>query len=253
MTRIWVLSDLHIDVVQDLDLGEHPNADLIIMAGDLCDGGHDPAPWLLETFSDEERSRLIYVPGNHDAYHVGLVGVPDRLRHLRDATGIITLDRETIEIDGRRILGCTMWSPLSPTLDNAGGDLAAIPGFSGDAWRAAHDRDRAWLEETVREGDLVVTHHAPSWSGLDARMQQNPRSAALASGYYADMGELIEQRQPALWLHGHTHITKEYQVGETRVVSNAHGRGLGLHFQPDYVVEIDYLAPRYRGLGGHKS
>ena len=242
--RIWVLSDLHIDVVQDLELYEHPEHDLIVMAGDLVDGDFDPVPWLLANFSDAKRARMIYIPGNHDSYAIGLGAVPDRLRRLREETGIITLDREVIEIDGHRIVGCTLWSPLAPSLDGLGGDLKAIPGFSGDAWRAAHERDRVWLEETVRDGDIVVTHHAPSWTGLDPRMQHKPELMRLASGYYADMSDLIEQRQPALWIHGHTHVTREYEVAGMRVVSNAAGRGLALHCQPGFVVEIDDLTPR---------
>ena len=248
MTRIWALSDLHIDVVDDLDLGEHPDCDLIIVAGDLADGDFDVVPWLRANFSGAERAQLVYVPGNHDAYSLGLSCVPERLQRLRDETGIITLDREVVEMDGRRIVGCTMWTPLAPTLDDLGGDLTAIPDFGGEAWRAAHHRDRVWLEETVTEGDIVVTHHAPAWSGLDMRMQQNPRLMGLSSGYFADMTDLIEQRQPALWIHGHTHVTREYSVGATRVVSNAAGRGLALHFQPDFVVDIDDLSHKYRSL-----
>lgn len=244
--KIWTLSDLHVDVVTAPELYVHPEHDLIIMAGDLADGSYDPVPWLLEQFSDEERRRLVYVAGNHDRYAIGLEAVPAHLRRLRDATGIVTLDRETIEIEGRRIVGCTMWSPLAPSLDNLDGDLAAIPHFNGDAWRAAHERDRRWLEETVVEGDIVVTHHSPAWSGLDPRMQHKPELMRLASGYYADLTDLIEQRQPELWIHGHTHVTREYQVAETRVVSNAHGRGLGRQFQPNFVVELDDLAPKYR-------
>jgi len=243
--KLWILSDLHVDVVDDLDLGHHPDADLIIMPGDLSDGDFDPVPWLLSTFSDAERARLVYIAGNHDAYSVGLSGIPDRLRQLRDAADVITLDREVVEIDGQRIVGCTMWSPLSPALDNLAGDLAAIPGFSGDAWRAAHERDRVWLEESVTEGDIVVTHHAPAWTGLDVRMQQNPRLMSLSSGYFADMTDLIEQRRPAMWVHGHTHVTCEYEVGDTRVVSNAAGRGRAFHFQPGYVVEVEDFAPKY--------
>lgn len=237
--KIWTLSDLHIDAVQDIELYEHPEHDLIIMAGDLADGDFDPAPWLLETFSDAERARLVYVPGNHDAYNVGLAGVPAVLQRLRDSTGILTLDREVVEIDGHRIVGCTMWSPLHQNLDDLGGDLVAIPDFSGDAWRAAHARDRRWLEETVLEGDIVVTHHAPAFAGLAGKMQQAPQLMRLSSGYFADMSKLIDQRRPAVWIHGHTHVTREYQVAETRVISNAHGRGIGLHFQPGFVVDVD--------------
>lgn len=244
--KIWVLSDLHIDVVTDIDLYDHPEHDLIIMAGDVADGDYDPTPWLLATFSDAERGRMIYVPGNHDSYGVGLAAVPDRLHRLRDETGIITLDRETIAFGGHRIVACTMWTPLHENLDELGGDLTAIPGFSGDAWRAAHARDRVWLEETVIEGDIVVTHHAPAWSGLAGKMQQNPALMRLSSGYFADMSELIVDRRPELWVHGHTHVTREYAVGGTRVVSNAHGRGLGLHFEPGFVVEAEDLAPKFR-------
>lgn len=248
MTRIWVLSDLHIDFVQDLELYEHPEHDLVVMSGDLADGNFDPTQWLLSEFSDAERARLVFVPGNHEAYGVGLHAIPDRLRHLRDETGITTLDRETVEIDGLRVLGCTMWSPLAPSMDNLGGDLIAIPGFSGDAWRAAHEFDRVWLEETVREGDVVVTHHAPARDGLDPRMQHKPELMKLASGYYADMTDLIDQRGPALWIHGHTHVTREYEIGQTRVVSNAAGRGSAMHFEPGYIVEIDDLAPKLNGV-----
>lgn len=246
MTKIWVLSDLHIDVVQDLDLSDHPECDLIVLAGDLADGDFDVVPWLLETFSDDERSKLTYIAGNHDAYHVGLDAIPDRLRRLHDSTGIVTLDRDVVEIEGRRIVGCTMWSPLHENLDDLGGDLEAIPGFSGDVWRAAHSRDRLWLEETVREGDIVVTHHAPGFSGLAGKMQQAPQLMRLSSGYYADMSDLIQQRKPELWIHGHTHVTSTYEIAGTRVVSNAHGRGNGLHFDPGFVVDIDDLAPKLR-------
>ena len=245
--KIWTLSDLHIDVVTYLELFEHPEVNLIIMAGDLCDGDYDPVPWLLGEFSDTERSKMVYVPGNHDAYNIGLDAIPDRLQRLRDDAGIITLNREVIEIDGRRIIGCTMWSPLAPSLDGLGGDLEAIPGFSGDVWRAAHERDRVWLEETVTEGDIVVTHHAPSREGLDPRMQHKPELMRLTSGYYADMADLISQRQPALWIHGHTHVTREYEIGQTWVISNAAGRGRALNFEPGYVIEIDEeVASKYK-------
>lgn len=237
--KIWVLSDLHIDVVTDLDLGDHPDADIIVIAGDLADGDHDPVPWLLANFSDDERAMMVFVPGNHEAYGIGLDTVPALLQRLRDETGIVTLDRETVEFGGRRIVGCTMWSPLHQNLDELGGDLVAIPDFSGDAWRAAHARDRSWLEETVLEGDIVVTHHAPAFVGLAGKMQQNPALMRLSSGYFADMSDLIVDRRPELWVHGHTHVTSTYEVGQTRVVSNAHGRGLGLHFQPGFVVEVE--------------
>ena len=34
---------------------------------------------------------------------------------------------------------------------------------------------------------------------------------------------LIEERQPALWVHGHTHDSCDYRVGNTRVICNPRG------------------------------
>lgn len=47
--RAWIMSDLHIDTRDAAVLSSHPEAEVIIMAGDPCDGDHDPFPWLLST------------------------------------------------------------------------------------------------------------------------------------------------------------------------------------------------------------
>lgn len=240
--KAWILSDLHIDDVEDwdepIDLGEHPEADVIIMAGDLCDGAYSPVSWLLRTFSDTERQRMIFVPGNHEAYGIGLAKVSDLLRGLRENCGIITLDRQTVEMNGRRFLGCTQWSPLDADLDSMVADINAIPSFDGDKWRRRHERDRAWLLETIQADDVVITHHAPSWEGLAAPMQHNPRLMSFSSGYFADLKPVIADLRPSMWVHGHTHVTRAYEVAGVPVVTNSRGRGVMSAFDPHFVVDI---------------
>ena len=68
-----------------------------------------------------------------------------------------------------------------------------------------------------------------------------------ASGYATDLDSLIGDLRPALWVHGHTHVTREYDVGGVPVVSNALGCGAGLHFLTDYVVDIGGNEPNPRG------
>lgn len=245
--RLWVLSDLHIDDFEDwceqIDLGPHPDHDVIVMAGDLCDGDRNPIPWLISEFSDAERERMLFVPGNHEAWGIGTANVRDRLRGLREQCGIKTLNRETLEIDGRRFVGATMWTPLSENLDHLDGDLAAIPDFDGAKWRGRHARDRAWLEETVQLGDIVITHHAPHYEGLATAMQHNVRLWRLQSGYFADMESLIAERRPALWIHGHTHATRQYDVDGVPIVTNARGRGYAPNFKPNFVFELPEPTP----------
>ena len=37
------------------------------------------------------------------------------------------------------------------------------------------------------------------------------------------LDEFVEDRRPALWVHGHTHLGCDYRLGETRVVCNPYG------------------------------
>ena len=75
-------------------------------------------------------------------------------------------------------------------------------------------------------------------------MRHDPRLMPFASGYATHLEDLVVNLAPALWVHGHTHVTREYEVGGVPVVSNALGRGAGTHFRPDYVVEIAGYEPK---------
>ena len=51
---------------------------------------------------------------------------------------------------------------------------------------------------------------------------------------------LVEERGARLWIHGHTHISFDYQVGDTRVVCNARGYPgeQGTSMNPALVIEV---------------
>ena len=74
---------------------------------------------------------------------------------------------------------------------------------------------------------IIVTHHAPSPRSLRGGQVTGLLDAAYASNLEA----LIEDLQPAAWVHGHVHRSVDYTIGATRVVSNPmgyltqHGRG----------------------------
>lgn len=249
--RAWVLSDLHVDRNPDLDLGQHPDCDIILMAGDLADGDFDAVPWMLRTFSVVEREKLVYVPGNHDAYGIGLAAVQDMMAHLSSQTGIITLDDAVLERNGCRIVGSSLWSPFSPALDQAygsRGDFRHVPGLTPDRWRAEHARHRAWLESTLQPGDVLLVHHAVSFEGLATEMQHNLARMMLSSGYNADIEDLIEEKRPSLVVHGHSHVRRDYDVAGVPVVTNALGRGWSPHDRTHFVpgLVIDLPVPLFR-------
>jgi Icc-related predicted phosphoesterase len=76
-----------------------------------------------------------------------------------------------------------------------------------------------YLHTYVEPGDVVVTHHLPSLKSVHARY----KSSGLNRFFVCEMDELIAERKPKLWLHGHTHNPCEHMLGDTRVVCNPHG------------------------------
>jgi hypothetical protein len=92
----------------------------------------------------------------------------------------------------------------------------------GDALEG-HEHARAWLERKLADSwngvIAVVTHHAPSRLGTDAKFREDHLTAAFVS----DLEQLIGTYSPTLWVHGHTHHSGQYMVGRTSVVTNQKG------------------------------
>jgi hypothetical protein len=67
--------------------------------------------------------------------------------------------------------------------------------------------------------DVVVTHHLPSYQSVPDCF----RGDQLNRFYVCNQERLIVEKQPQLWLHGHTHTPCDYLVDETRIVCNPLG------------------------------
>lgn len=101
----------------------------------------------------------------------------------------------------------------------------------------------AWLEECfARPHDgptVVVTHFAPTQLSIHPRFADSPLNACFVS----ELEENIARWQPALWMHGHTHDSFDYRVGNTRMVCNPRGYSKedineNPLFDPHFVVEL---------------
>jgi Icc-related predicted phosphoesterase len=93
-----------------------------------------------------------------------------------------------------------------------------------------------FLAENLGSGDVVVTHHLPSRKSVHPKYERSP----LNSFFLCDVEPLIADRQPALWIHGHTHSSSDYQIGATRVVCNpaGYGRENSEDFDPGKIVLV---------------
>lgn len=113
----------------------------------------------------------------------------------------------------------------------------------------AHRATRRFLEATLSTpfaGEtVVVTHHAPSFRSLRQWDPEHPhRFLELDWCYSSDLEFFMHgATAPVLWIHGHIHASRDYQVGDTRIVTNPRGYPReNLDFDPSLVVEIE---PRF--------
>jgi Icc-related predicted phosphoesterase len=273
--RIWLFSDLHLrDAGANPDLvfaSGIPDADICIVPGDVIAGDPTAGVWWLDRYVGAHMP-VVMVHGNHEFY--SSTESMERLRTLAGRAAVRTQGRVTVlddmglTLDGVRILGSTLWYNLEVfgtdpvTMANSARGAASLndnrrirrDDQTTARWEPAdarrqHTLSRAWLEAELAASDLptiVVTHHAPH-SGSIAPIYRDDWSTA---GFVSDLSHVIEQYQPLLWAHGHTHTSFDYSVGLTRIVCNPKGYGLenALGFNPALVINVADPKPRPRGV-----
>jgi predicted phosphodiesterase/predicted nucleotidyltransferase len=262
--RIQVLSDIHAEVdpkrahYDVVDLG----VDLVVLAGDIDQGGAG-VRWAAETWSS---TPVVYVLGNHEHYTTRMGEALERARAAAAGTRVHVLEQETVEIGGVRILGATLWTDLNlvgdpafarAALTQAFPDYKAIESPAGGPLRpveteAIHHETVAWLERELDQPyagpTVVVTHHAPSPRSLqqwDEWAGESPYTA-WESAYASDLERLLDGPwPPALWIHGHTHLSGDYRIDRTRVASNQRGYYQEMTgWDPTLVLEVTTLSER---------
>lgn len=102
-----------------------------------------------------------------------------------------------------------------------------------------HERSREWLKggfgKPFDGPTVVVTHHGPHPNSVHWRW----KGSALNPAFSSDLTGLFWLGKPALWVHGHTHDSFDYRVGDTRVVCNPKGyHSENPLFDPALVVEV---------------
>jgi hypothetical protein len=255
--RIALLSDVHLSV--NAIPFPQVEADVVVLAGDIA------RPAAAIEWARSCPTPIVYVAGNHEFYGSDLVSTYQHLNRLAQGTRIHVLERSEYVHEGVRFLGCTLWSDYrlyDKSEDRALGiDMATklIRDFSHikvspdfpDLFTPAISQlvflqTVAWLEECFsRDSTLptvVVSHFAPTRSSISPAFADSP----INSSFVSDLAARIKVWQPALWLHGHTHGSFDYRVGNTRVICNARGYAKGgINENPDFddacVIELNGL------------
>lgn len=238
--RLLLASDLHFEFQADRGaalVDRLAPADVLVCAGDLCVAPllGDALGMLLVRFE-----HVVFVAGNHEFYRSSLKDVRRALRVLDERIPAFHyLEQSERFIAGRRFVGATLWFPrklgielMHPLATDFRLIADAMPGIYLENESAVN-----YLREEISRESIVVTHHLPHRASLSSFMVHSPLRRFLL----CELGDLIEERQPALWLHGHAHHSSDYRVGHTRVLCNPFGyarREENPTFRPDLVLDV---------------
>lgn len=283
--KLQLLSDLHLEANPWFAAQPLAQADLLVLAGDIGsyqvrrDGTvMDEPDWGLQRFSPLPQFAgwpvpVVFVPGNHEYDARDLDETHQALRHACDRLGIQWLERETLQINGVRFVGTTLWSdydalahqkdphttdPLTHRLRQrekgfraANFYLRKMAGvrhgrlFDAESMRGLALDCQQWLRGALADAfegpTVVVTHFAPTLHSADPRYGLSPGTAGFCNG----LDELLPMAD--LWLHGHLHCPTDVQVGRCRIVANPLGyasKGEQLAYQPQLLIDVPGLQSR---------
>lgn len=211
-----VISDLHLEtkgisrIVQITKSILKYKTKYLALLGDIC--GPSQTPFLDKVC--KKYDRVLYVPGNHEHYGGS---VDDKWYNELDIPNLHVLDNKTINIDGVKFVGSTLWANCKDITQGVG-DFRNIIDFSPERYRELFRENVNWLENEIEEGCIVLTHHLPSQVLVHPKYEHSKYNTFFAS----NCDHLFELR-PRMWLHGHTHTNHDFQYRGVRFVCNPLG------------------------------
>jgi Icc-related predicted phosphoesterase len=264
--KIQLASDLHLEFKGPYFDFNTVEKDVLVLAGDIHLGSK--ADEFIMTHL--RKTDVVYLLGNHELYgqvvpklkrawagpvtkrineEAETFGYPGRLHYL---------DNTVAEIQGVRFLGGTLWTDIPKEhvsmIERGMNDYhqsimrKGQDGWAGGDIKMSVHNTVGWHRETVKflteelskdfDGKtVVVTHHLPSFKSVHPQYT----GSILNHGFASDLDSLIEETQPDIWFHGHTHSNCDYKIGKTWVLCNPrgyHGYELNTGFRNDFVVEV---------------
>lgn len=265
--KVQVVSDLHLEFGVSKEHYEavvDTVADVLVIAGDLS-SGHYLTEHLLKIQEDSGKM-IVFVPGNHDYYHASRKTIDQELDKIKDINkSIHVLKERVLSFNGMFFIGSTGWwdgsnGHIGLTVKHGLNDFSHIYDLMDDGnldgvkWgresRLFFEKYIKFIKKNAPEDKIMcISHHYPHIKSLDPRFKGSPLNACFGNRWE----HLIEDFQPDFWVHGHTHTSFDYMVGDTRVICNPQGYPLNQvyrrqhyegpelennKYRPDLVVEI---------------
>ena len=181
---------------------------------------------------------VIYILGNHEYYKGSYPKTLNKIKYAAENTNIRVLEDSFLDIEDIRFHGCTLWTDFALFGNSVEAGMYCQPKMNDykmikrdpsyskmrtvDTFKI-HQFSKHWLNESLenstKEKNIVVTHHAPSLLSVP----DNFKNDLLTSAYASNLDDFITKHQPDFWFHGHIHTPCRYSIGKTKVICNPHG------------------------------
>jgi Icc-related predicted phosphoesterase len=244
-----VISDTHLEY--DADGGKEflsslptEAIDMVVAAGDIC--SFSMMERVLKSLSDKFED-VVYLYGNHECWHSSIRSVSEKAARLEASIdNLHVLDASKRAVAGVNFVGAPLWfsdaHPDATLLSKWLNDFDLVANFRrqnpSNGWDVFSQNEKAesFLRQNVEESSVVVTHHLPHPMSISPEFKGDRTNVF----FLHDMSDLIEEAQPRVWVHGHTHTSCEYRVGKTRVICNPRGYSFAPNYQFQWrIVELD--------------
>lgn len=234
--RIWLISDLHIELarnkiklmrrftnltIERVDGEVH----VLILAGDIGDPYTKAYKLFIKQMAGKF-DRVFVVTGNHEYYQKlhTMKSVDNEITNIAEEySNVDFLQRSCVVYQGVRFLGCTLWTKSDRGLAKYMNDYTQIPGMTPERCRCLHNEDIAWLKTMLSRPDpmkqntvdehqetysktVVVTHHLPTNSLVAECYRDDP----LNSFFATDLDTLVGLAD--VWCCGHSHRANHVSV-----------------------------------------
>jgi Icc-related predicted phosphoesterase len=247
--RILPISDLHLEFHSDAGLTWiHDNVpddsvDVVVIAGDLTIGEllHIALRNLSKIW---KKQQIVAILGNHDLYHSSPEAISEILDEVKKEKlrNLHILRNSSVTIKKQKFVGGTLWfedDPMNAVYARDMNDFECITGFVPWVYKE-NKRCRDLLAKEVDGNSIVVTHHLPSSRCID----EGYKGSNLNRFYISPSAEnILLEKSPKLWLHGHSHSHFDKVIEKTRVVRNPKGywgyeSKSQTGFDPKFVIEL---------------
>lgn len=265
--KIQIASDLHLEFIarwSDKEFNERSpilkptDADVLVLAGDIV-GKFDAEDALWFSSLCNHYPLVIYILGNHEFYDKDMTETlssicPNFCHRVNAVTGkgnFLWLENDYYVIKNLLFLGATFWTnyrkgnPMEMMMaERAISDFSYVTYNSKKLSAADILKKNAvsvkYIETALHnittkgQKRVVVTHHLPSYLSTTKYSD-----ATLNSAFASQLDNLVEMAD--VWIHGHTHKSYQYSIGNAQVHCNPRGygeHGQNKEYKNDYVIEI---------------